>query len=308
MTSAELETIIGLLRAQPLVGSASIEDLRRNLEEAAATVTLKPDVAIERVEVAGLDVEWITIERSEARGVVLYLHGGGYCICSVNTHRDHASRIARASGARTLLIEYRLAPEHPFPAAVEDAQAAYRWLLGNGVLPAGIVMGGDSAGGGLTAATLVALRDSGDPLPAGAFCISPWMDLSLEGESMITKAEADPMVTRGLLEMMARAYAGSLDLRNPMISPLFSDPAGLPPMLLQVGTSEILLDDSTRFAERATAAGVDVTLEVWDDMFHVWHVFADMLPQAQQAIGRIGEWVRERMLSRERRPERLRSS
>jgi acetyl esterase/lipase len=157
------------------------------------------------------------------------------------------------------------------------------------------VIGGDSAGGGLTAATLLALRDAGDPLPAGAFLISPWLDLTHEGESMTSKAVADPMVTRALLEMMADAYAGAQDLRQPLISPVFADLGGLPPMLVQVGTAEVLLDDSTRFAERAKAAGVDVTLEVWDEMIHVWHVYAEMLPEAQQAVDRIGEWVRARV-------------
>ena len=295
MPTAELEAIIQLLRAEPLAGAGNIEQMRSNMEAAAALVTLPPDVMVEQVDAAGVPAEWITAGTSAPQGVILYLHGGGYCICSVNTHRDLLARLARATGTRALLIEYRLAPEHPFPAGLDDAFAAYRWLTARGVSPSDIVIGGDSAGGGLTAATLLALRDAGDPLPAGAFCISPWLDLVAEGESMKSKADADPMVTEEMLRRMADAYAGSHDLRNPLISPVFADPAGLPPMLVQVGSAEVLMDDSTRFAERAKAAGVEVTLEVWDDMIHVWHFFAEMLPEGQRAIDRIGEWVRERV-------------
>ena len=295
MASAELDTIIQLLRAEPLAGVRTFEEMRSNMEASAALVALPTDIRVEQVDAGGVPAEWISIGTSEPHGVILYLHGGGYCICSVNTHRDLVARVARATGARALLIEYRLAPEHPFPAGLDDAVSAYRWLLAQGVSLARIVIGGDSAGGGLTAATLVALRDAGDPSPAGAFCISPWMDLVLEGESVTSKADAEPMVTRELLAMMAEAYAGAQDLREPLLSPVFAGLAGLPPMLVQVGTAEVLLDDSTRFAERAKAAGVDVTLEVWDEMIHVWHVYAEMLPEAQQAIDRIGEWVRERV-------------
>ena len=295
MSSAELDTIIQLLRTEPLAGAGNIEQMRSNMEAAAALVALPADVTVSQVDAGGVPAEWIGIGTSEPHGVILYLHGGGYCLCSVNTHRDHVARLARATGTRALLIDYRLAPEHPFPAAVDDALSAYRWLASQGVSPASIVIGGDSAGGGLTAATLLALRGAGDPPPAGAFCISPWMDLALEGESITSKADADPMVTRDLLAMMAEAYAGARDLREPLLSPVFADLAGLPPMLVQVGTAEVLLDDSTRFAERAKAAGVGVTLEVWDEMIHVWHVYAEMLPEAQRAIDRIGEWVRERI-------------
>ena len=295
MASPELDAIIQLLRAQPFTSAPSIEQIRTDMEAAVALITLPPNVRVEHVDAGGVPAEWISGGTAEPQGVIVYLHGGGYCLCSVNTHRDHVARLARATGARALLIEYRLAPEHPFPAAVDDAVAAYRWLLRQGDAPHRIVIGGDSAGGGLTAATLLALRDAGDPLPAGAFLISPWLDLTHEGESMTSKAAADPMVTRALLEMMADAYATSQDLRQPLISPVFADLGGLPPMLVQVGTAEVLLDDSTRFAERAKAAGVDVTLEVWDEMIHVWHVYAEMLPEAQQAIDRIGEWVRARV-------------
>jgi acetyl esterase/lipase len=194
-------------------------------------------------------------------------------------------------------IDYRLAPEHPFPAAVEDAVAGYRWLLSTGVDPAQIIIGGDSAGGGLTVATLVALKDAGERLPSGAVCISPWTDMALTGESLVSKAEADPMITTDGITRVRDAYVGAADPRAPLASPIYAGLSGLPPMLIHVGENEVLLDDSTRLAERAKAAGVDVTLEVWPEMFHVWHFFAAMLPEGQQAIERIGEWVRGRVVA-----------
>jgi monoterpene epsilon-lactone hydrolase len=212
---------------------------------------------------------------------------------SINTHREMISRISRAAGARALAIDYRLAPEHPYPAAVEDATAAYRWLLCTGVDPARLVIGGESAGGGLTVATLAALRDAGEPLPAAGVCVSPWVDLECLGESMTTKAEIDPIAQRQVILEMAKAYLGDAGPRTPLAAPLYADLTGLPPLLIQVGASEILLDDSTRLAERAKSAGVDVTLELWNDMIHMWHFFAAMLPEGQQAIDRIGEFVRQ---------------
>jgi acetyl esterase/lipase len=214
------------------------------------------------------------------------------------------SRLSRTAAARALAIDYRLAPEHPFPAAVEDATAAYRWLLSGGVDPAGVVIAGDSAGGGLTVATLVALRDAGDPLPAAAVCLSPWVDMEGLGESMTAKADVDPMIQRGEILEMAQAYLGEADPRTPLAAPLYADLTGLSPMLIQVGTAEVLLDDSIRLAERARAAGVDVTLEPWDDMFHVWQAFALLLPEGQQAIDRIGEFVRERLTQPSEQPSR----
>jgi acetyl esterase/lipase len=180
---------------------------------------------------------------------------------------------------------------------VEDATTAYRWLLGTGVNPAGVVIAGDSAGGGLTAATLVALRDAGDLLPAAGVCLSPWVDLEGIGESMTSKAEADPMVQRDELLDMAKAYLGGADPRTPLAAPLYADLRGLPPLLIHVGTAETLLDDATRLAARARAAGVDVTLEPWEDMIHVWHFMASILPEGQQAIDRIGEFIFERVSS-----------
>jgi epsilon-lactone hydrolase len=202
----------------------------------------------------------------------------------------------RARGAHAhARVGYRLAPEHPFPAAVEDAVSAYDWLLSTGLDPAQIIIGGDSAGGGLTAATLVALKQTGKPMPGGAVCISPWTDMTLTGESIVSKADADPMIAPDGITRVRDAYVGASDPRDPLASPILAELSGLPPLLIQVGENEVLLSDSTRLAERAESAGVDVTLEVWPDMIHVWHFFAAILPEGQQALDRIGEWAKQRL-------------
>jgi acetyl esterase/lipase len=241
--------------------------------------------------VSGVPAEWIVPPGVAADRVILYLHGGGYVSGSINTHRAMVARIARASDARALAIDYRLAPEHPFRAGLDDSIAAYRWLLSQGYRPSRIVVAGDSAGGGLTLALLAALRDAGEPMPAAAVPISPWTDLEGTGESVRTKAAKDPMVQFEDLSSMAKLYATNADLRNPLASPLYADFRGFPPLLIQVGDAEILLDDATRVAERAKSADVQVELEVWDDMVHVWHVFAKILPEGQQAIDKIGKFV-----------------
>lgn len=293
MASEALNMIVSLLRSQRPLHEPSVAQMRAGLEAMAQMSPLPADVELSSVDAGGVPAAWVTVPESEAKRVVLYLHGGGYVIGSIRTHRDLAQRIARAARSRVLLIDYRLAPEHPHPAAVEDATSAYRWLLAQGVAPASIAVAGDSAGGGLTVATLVALRDLGEPLPAAAVCLSPWVDLEGLGESMVTKADVDPMVQREPLLRMAAMYLGGKDPHTPLAAPLYADLRGLPPMLIQVGTAETLLDDSVRLAERARAAGVDVTLEPWEDMIHVWQAFASMLPEGQQAIERIGEFIRQ---------------
>jgi len=250
-----------------------------------------PDVKCEPLNAGGLSAEWIAGPGAQSDRVILYLHGGGYVTGSIKTHRAMVARIARASKGRALLIDYRLAPENPFPAAVDDATAAYRWLLAEGCAPSKIVIAGDSAGGGLALAALAALRDAHDPMPAAAVAISPWTDLEGTGDSVKTKAAKDPMVQGSDLVPMAKMYFGTHDPKNPLLSPLHADYRGFPPLLIQVGEAEILLDDSTRVAERAKAAGVKVELEIWDDMVHVWHVFAKLLPEGQQAIDKIGTFV-----------------
>jgi len=293
MASQMLQTIIQMIRSAPDLHGAPVEQRRAAFEAVTQMFPVPDDVKSEPVDAGGIPAEWIAAPGADPERVIYYLHGGGYAMGSINTHREMVSRISRASGARALAIDYRLAPEHPFPAAVEDATAAYRWLLSAGVDPARLVIAGDSAGGGLTVATLVALRDAGDSLPAAAVCLSPWVDMEGIGESMTTKAEADPMVNREDLLEGAQAYLGGADPRTPLAAPLYADLKGLPPLLIHVGTAETLLDDSTRLAERAKAAGVDVTLEPWDDMIHVWQFLASMLPEGQQAIDRIGGFIRE---------------
>lgn len=292
MASKELEAVLELLKSWPSSADLTIQEQRAAFE-ILPQAPLDEDVKCEKVDAGGIPGEWISTPESVAERAILYLHGGGYTIGSINTHRPMISRISRAAGARALAIDYRLAPENPFPAAVEDATAAYRWLISTGVESAGLVIAGDSAGGGLTVATLIALRDAGEPVPAAGVCISPWVDMEALGESMRTKADADPMVTREGILQMAKAYLGDVDARTPLASPVYADLKGLPPLLIQAGTAETLLDDATRLAERAKSAGVDVVLEPWEEMIHVWHAFAAMLPEGQQAIERIGEFVRK---------------
>lgn len=213
----------------------------------------------------------------------------------VESHRPFAAWISEASKCSILLLEYRLAPEHPFPAALDDALSAFRWMRENGPDGKGgtgrSFLAGDSAGGGLAIATMMALRDAGDALPDAAVTLSAWSDLELTGDSVKSRAPVDPILSPAMMQILASTYLGGSDPRTPYASPLYGDMAGLPPLLLQVGDSEILLDDSTRLAEKAKSAGVQVSLEVWPEMFHVWQGLAPLFPEGQQAIDRIGEFI-----------------
>jgi acetyl esterase/lipase len=296
MASQELGILVQMLRARPIVADVSVEEMRAGMEAMiGAAAQLPPGLIREPREVNGVPAEWVSAPGAAADRAVLYLHGGGYVLGSIRTHRELAARISQDSGARCLVIDYRLAPEHPFPAAVEDAVAAYRWLLETGYAPERLAIAGDSAGGGLTVATLLALRDAKLPLPATAVCISPWVDLVVEGESMTTRAKQDPMLSREPLLAMAKHYLGGGDARAPLASPVFADLRGLPPLLIHVGDHETLLDDSTRLAARARKAGVEVELEVWPEMIHVWHAFAAMVPEGREAIERIGAHLAKRL-------------
>jgi epsilon-lactone hydrolase len=292
MSQQQLQQIVQMLKAQPIAGRPTVTDTRANFEQMAGLFPVDADVKCEPVNAGGIKSEWVTAPGADAGRAILYLHGGGYVIGSINTHRSLAARISRAAKARALVIEYRLAPEHPFPAAVEDSVAAYRWMLSTGLKPSRIAVAGDSAGGGLTVSTLVAIRDANLPLPAAGVCLSPWVDLEGLGDSMKSKAAADPMVQRDALVEMAKHYLAGKDPRAPLAAPLYADLAGLPPLLIQVGTAETLLDDSTRIAERARKAGVKVTLEPWENMIHVFQIFAPMLDEGQDAIDKIGEFIR----------------
>ncbi len=292
MASPQLQNIIEMIKAQPLREGVPIEETRATFEALATVFPIADDVKREKADANGVPGEWLTPPGVSGDITVYYLHGGGYSIGSVNTHARMVSQIAAACDGRAFAVDYRLAPENPFPAALDDAVTGYRWLLGQGVDPARLVIGGDSAGGGLTLATLLRLREAGDPLPAAAVLLSPWTDLEGAGESIKTRREADPMIDPDMMPEGARNYLPDGDLRNPLVSPLHADFTGLPPMLIQVGDAEVLLDDSTRVYKRADAAGLDVTLEVNDEMIHVFQIFAPLLPEAVAAIARIGEFAK----------------
>jgi len=294
MPSEELEKILELMKSQKAEKGLTLLQQRAGFE-AAPRFPLAEDVTCEEVDTGGVPGEWITVPGAATERVLFYLHGGGYALGSVNTHREMISRLARAAGVRALAINYRLAPENPYPAAVEDSVKAYRWLLASGINPGHVVIAGDSAGGGLTVATMIALRDAEDTLPAAGVCISPWTDMECIGESLLASIEGGGMIELDGIRQMANAYLGGADARTPLASPIHADLTGLPPLLIQVGGAEELYSDATRLAGKAEADGVDVTLESWEDMFHVWHSYAPMLPEGQQAINRVGEFIRKKM-------------
>ncbi len=276
--------------------TATAQEIRAGMEAMTGVLPLLEGTTVEAVDAGGVPADWVRPGTDRASDAcVLYLHGGGYVIGSRNTHRPLASHLAARVGVAVLLVDYRLGPEHEYPAAVDDAVASYEWLLAQGFAPERIAIAGDSAGGGLTLATLLALRDRGIPLPAAAAPMSPWTDLTLSGESMTTMDGRDPMVRRAGLQRMADWYAGDADKTDPLVSPHFGDPAGLPPLLVHVGEVETLRDDAVRFAAAAEAAGVDVTLEVWPEMIHVWHTFGPGVPESEAAVTRIAEFVGERL-------------
>jgi monoterpene epsilon-lactone hydrolase len=299
MASRELQLVIQLCRSSrrkrrpTVIELGRLAELRAEYDEIAARNPLPSDINSWPADEGCINAEWLSTSDAEDSCAVLYLHGGCYTSGSVETHRDLMTRLAAETSMRVLGLNYRLAPMHPFPAAVEDASATYRWMLRIGLEPHRIAIGGDSAGAGLALATIIAIRDEGLPVPGAIVCLSPWVDLALTGGSMESKAQQDPIVSREMLSGWGRLYLGERDPATPLASPLYADLHQLPPMLIQVGSAEVLLDDSTRLAERATAGGVDTTLEVWPEMLHVWQTFAPILPEARQAIERIGKFVRK---------------
>lgn len=274
--------------ADPAAVRARVNRLAARFNRPQRWITSTP------VTAGGVPGEWVHVPESQDGRVLLYLHGGGYVVCGPETHRLLVARLCRKTGARALMIDYRLAPEHPFPAAVEDAEAAYRWLLDTGIRPDHIVVAGDSAGGGLTLALLLTLRDAGLPQPAAAALLSPWTDLAFSGWSLLTRAKADPMLRLDSAVLAARHYLQGTIPTHPIASPLYADLQGLAPMLVQVGENEILLDDSRRFVTRALAAGVDARLEIWPGMMHVFQAFP-VLPESDQALARMGRFLGHRL-------------
>jgi epsilon-lactone hydrolase len=291
------DTEIGALRAKlaSRVRSDDYRQRRKDMDAGFSQYRIAPDVTVEPVTAHGVRAEWTSTPQDDRDAALLYVHGGGYVIGSLDSHRHLVSEAGRAAKAWALALDYRLAPEHPFPAPVEDAVSGYRYLLSRGIRPGRIAIAGDSAGGGLVVAAMLAIRDAGMAQPACGWCISPWVDMEGIGESMSSKAEADPMVQKaGLLEM-AGLYLGGADPRSPLAAPIYADLRGLAPLLIQVGAAETLLDDAIRLAKIAGAADVRVDLQVWPEMVHVWHLFHPELKAGLRAIEAGGAYVRARL-------------
>ncbi len=295
----EITTVRAFLEQAPTMDPSDpdwITQMRAGYDAMSMTLPLAEGVEVEPVSLGGVEGIKFTPANAKPGRTLLYFHGGGYVIGSPTSHQGMVSEIANAMGATAYSMDYRMAPEAVFPAAVDDGLASYKTLLELGVDPAHTIISGDSAGGGLTMATAISIRDAGLDLPAGLAPISPWVNLANDGPTYRVKADSDPMVKQDSIDRMAKLYLGDADATTPLASPLGADLAGLPPMLIQVGSEEVLLSDSTMLAARAGAAKVDVTLEIWPDMVHVFHFFYPMLTDARTAIGRMGQWA-DRLLA-----------
>jgi acetyl esterase/lipase len=295
MPFSDLESILAGFRAmQAGWGERTTpETMRADFEAWCGRFPDDREASITRVSAGGVPADRIEAPGLATSRVVLYFHGGGYGVGSARSHRALGKRIAFAARARVVLPDYRLAPEHVFPAAVEDAVASYRWLLATGVEPEQIAVGGDSAGAGLALALLVSLRDAGAPLPACAVLLSPFADLECRGESYATLAELDPIVSREMGVGMGLAYIGDREPSDPLASPVHAKLDGLPPLLIQVGSREVVLDDARAIEKHAREAGVLVRLDSWQGMVHVWHLFASVLAEGQRAIEDLGSFIRQ---------------
>lgn len=268
---------------------------RKRFDNLAGKLRLAKGVNVKNDTVAGLPAEWLTPEGASSDTVLLYWHGGAYLMGSCRSHHAMVSHIASAAGIRALLPEYRLSPEHRFPAALDDAVKLYRQLLADGVPPQKIVVAGDSAGGNLAVAMLLALRHGGDPMPKATVLLSPWLDLAGTGESMVTRKDKDPLFKPEDLPAVVERFCDVSDLKNPMVSPVYANAAGLPETLIQVGDDEILLSDSQRFADNIRAAGGKVHLDVWPGMWHVWQMFGGLIPEARKGTVKLGMFIREKL-------------
>ncbi|SFL24312.1 Acetyl esterase/lipase [Paenibacillus sp. 1_12] len=295
----QLAAIKTYLKQTSRFGEKSVEMIRQEIAEVTRKLHIPSDIKIQTAVIDQLHAEWI-IPANPPPGmdnkVILYFHGGGFISGTCEFYRDLSARIAKSGGVKVLVVEYRLAPEHPYPAANVDCLRAYHWLLENGYAYGNILFGGDSVGGSLALMTLISLRDNGEPLPVGAFLISPHTDLvHLDGESYLSRAELDPTGSIEGNQRILDAYLGNRSEEIPLLSPLRMDLSGLPDLFIQVGDHEVLLSDCTRFADRARAAGVVVHLEVWEHMWSVFHFLAYMLPEAQRAIVHIGQYIQTRL-------------
>ncbi|HTT02282.1 MAG TPA: alpha/beta hydrolase [Steroidobacteraceae bacterium] len=295
MSQSELAQLVAMLRSSGPDLTAPPAQLRADFTAMVGAAPLSSELHFEPTALGGVPALSCMSPGTRVDRCLLYLHGGAFVIGSAQDYRSLFGELGRATGVRAVAPDYRLAPEHPFPAAIHDVLAAYRALLAEGRPASSIVVAGDSAGGALVTALLVGARDAGLPMPAGALLISPWVDLACEGRSMSTKALVDPSITREGLLIHAALYLGRQPAETPLASPLYADLAGLPPLLVQVGTAEILLDDALRLAARAAEANVRVSLSVWPDMPHVWHFFGFMLEEGRRAIGEAAEFLRARL-------------
>jgi acetyl esterase/lipase len=289
MSKQEIEAIRALLTSKPRpVGWA---ERRQRLDEVGASSPIADDVRLEPVDVNGVPGEWSIAPGSDASRVLLFFHGGGYCSGSIISHRRMVTEAGRAARMRTLAVDYRLAPEHPFPAAQDDAMSAWQFVRAQGIAANAVAVGGDSAGGNLTICLINRLRAAGEAQPACAWLASPWTDLTMSGASLGEKDNVDPLIHTAYLEELADAYAGAADRRDPHLSPLFADLHGFPPTLIQVGSAETLLDDAVRFARTAGAADVPVTLQVWPHMIHAWMMWNAKLSEGREALAQMGAFV-----------------
>ena len=291
MGQGEIDAIRALLSAKPR--PIGWEELRQRLDEVGSVWPAATDVKLEPVDLGGVPGEWSSVAGSDASRVLMFFHGGGYCSGSIRSHRRLVTEAGRAAGIRTLAVGYRLAPEHPFPAAMEDALTAWHFLRQQGIAARHIAIGGDSAGGGLAVVLNNRLRDADEELPGCVWLVSPWTDLTMSGSTLITKDNVDPIIHKGYLGELADAYVPpGMDRKDPRVSPLYADLKGLPPMLVQVGSAETLLEDATRFAAAAGAADVSVTLEIWPHMIHAWPMWNAGLKPGRSALAHAGAFMR----------------
>jgi acetyl esterase/lipase len=288
MSDPEITAIRTLIASRPR--STDFAQRRRDIDDRGLGFGLPADIIVERVSAGGVKAEWLTPPDADTSCAIVYLHGGGYVIGSLDSHRHVAAETARAAGMRVLALEYRLAPEHPYPAPVEDTVAAYRFLLDSGLSPKRIGFAGDSAGGGLVVGAMLAIKDAGLPLPGAGWCISPWVDMEALSQSYIDRAETDPTVQKAGIIDMATHYMGGADPRSPYAAPIYGDLRGLPPLLIQVGSVETLLDDALWLARVAGMADVVVDLQIWPEMIHVWHQYFPMLTAGRRAIASGGSF------------------
>jgi len=290
MTNSDIAVIREMLAARPR--PAGLAERRQRLDALGDQFPVSADIIIEPVDAGGVPAEWTASPGADHSRVLVFLHGGGYVSGSIASHRHMVSEAGREASVRTLALDYRLAPEHPFPAALDDAVAAYRFLREEGFEPRKIALGGESAGGGLAVATLVSLREMGLDLPACLWCSSPWTDLEMTGASMQTRAAVDPIIQKPYLQELAAAYLQGADPRAPKASPIHAELRGLPPMLIQIGSSETLLDDAVRLAAVAGAAEVPVTLRIWPEMIHGFQLFHPLLEDGRKALQEVGAFIR----------------